>query len=251
MEEVAPKNSFINYSMCLRDAVETFTKGLINCLFDTNYYKENGSQTKQLFFEVLERLSIENKDCFWLDFQKSFIEIRRKLDLDALAVLNSDPAAKSLREVYLAYPGFYAIAVYRLSNQLLKQEINILPRMMSEFAHSATGTDIHPGAEIGDSFFIDHATGIVIGETTIIKNSVTIFQGVTLGGLQVNKNMASVKRHPTIENNVIIYANATILGGNVVIGENSVIGANVCITESTLKNSLVTVQLENKIFQRN
>ena len=237
--------------MCLRDAVETFTKGLINSLFDTNYYKENGSQTKQLFFEVLERLSIENKDCFWLDFQKSFIEIRRKLDLDALAALNSDPAAKSLREVYLAYPGFYAIAVYRLSNQLLKQEINILPRMMSEFAHSATGTDIHPGAEIGDSFFIDHATGIVIGETTIIKNSVTIFQGVTLGGLQVNKNMASVKRHPTIENNVIIYANATILGGNVVIGENSVIGANVCITESTLKNSLVTVQLENKIFQRN
>ena len=251
MEEVAHKNKFTNYSMCLRDAVETFTKELINCLFDTNYEQKNGVQTKQLFFKILERLSIENKDCFWLDFQKSFIEIRRKLDLDALAFLNSDPAAKSLREVYLAYPGFYAIAVYRLSNQLLKQEINILPRMMSEFAHSATGTDIHPGAEIGDSFFIDHATGIVIGETTIIKNSVTIFQGVTLGGLQVNKNMASVKRHPTIENNVIIYANATILGGNVVIGENSVIGANVCITESTLKNSLVTVQLENKIFQRN
>jgi serine O-acetyltransferase len=168
-----------------------------------------------------------------------------------LAFLNSDPAAKSLREVYLAYPGFYAIAVYRLSNQLLKQGITILPRMMSEFAHSATGTDIHPGAEIGDSFFIDHATGIVIGETTIIKNNVTIFQGVTLGGLQVKKNMASVKRHPTIENNVIIYANATILGGNVVIGKNSIIGANVCITESTLENSIVAVQSENKIFQRN
>ena len=251
MEEVAHKNKFINYSMCIRDAVETFTKELINCLFDTNYEQKNGVQTKQLFFKILERLSIENKECFWLDFQKSFIEIRRKLDLDALAFLNSDPAAKSLREVYLAYPGFYAIAVYRLSNQLLKQEINILPRMMSEFAHSATGTDIHPGAEIGDSFFIDHATGIVIGETTIIKNNVTIFQGVTLGGLQVKKNMASVKRHPTIENNVIIYANATILGGDVVIGKNSVIGANVCITESTLENSIVAVQLENKIFQRN
>lgn len=251
MEEVAHKNKFTNYSMCIRDAVETFTKELINCLFDTNYEQKNGVQTKQLFFKILERLSIENKDCFWLDFQKSFIEIRRKLDLDALAFLNSDPAAKSLREVYLAYPGFYAIAVYRLSNQLLKQEINILPRMMSEFAHSATGTDIHPGAEIGDSFFIDHATGIVIGETTIIKNNVTIFQGVTLGGLQVKKNMASVKRHPTIENNVIIYANATILGGDVVIGKNSVISANVCITESTLENSIVAVQLENKIFQRN
>jgi len=251
MEEVAHKNKFTNYSMCLRDAVETFTKELINCLFDNNYEQKNGVQTKQLFFKILERLSIENKECFWLDFQKSFIEIRRKLDLDALAFLNSDPAAKSLREVYLAYPGFYAIAVYRLSNQLLKQEINILPRMMSEFAHSATGTDIHPGAEIGDSFFIDHATGIVIGETTIIKNNVTIFQGVTLGGLQVKKNMASVKRHPTIENNVIIYANATILGGEVVIGKNSIIGANVCITESTLENSLVAVQSENKIFQRN
>ena len=251
MEEVAHINKFINYSMCIRDAVETFTKELINCLFDTNYEQKNGVQTKQLFFKILERLSIENKECFWLDFQKSFIEIRRKLDLDALAFLNSDPAAKSLREVYLAYPGFYAIAVYRLSNQLLKQEINILPRMMSEFAHSATGTDIHPGAEIGDSFFIDHATGIVIGETTIIKNNVTIFQGVTLGGLQVKKNMASVKRHPTIENNVIIYANATILGGNVVIGKNSIIGANVCITESTLENSIDAVQSENKIFQRN
>ena len=251
MEEVAHKNKFTNYSMCLRDAVETFTKELINCLFDTNYEEKNGVQTKQLFFKILERLSIENKECFWLDFQESFIEIRRKLDLDALAFLNSDPAAKSLREVYLAYPGFYAIAVYRLSNQLLKQGITILPRMMSEFAHSTTGTDIHPGAEIGDSFFIDHATGIVIGETTIIKNNVTIFQGVTLGGLQVKKNMASVKRHPTIENNVIIYANATILGGDVVIGKNSIIGANVCITESTLENSLVAVQSENKIFQRN
>ena len=251
MEEIAGKNRFKNYSMCLRDAVEIFTKELINCLFDEKYQQEKRSFTRNKFLIILERLSIENKECFWLDFEKSFTEIRRKLDLDALAALNSDPAAKSLREVYLAYPGFYAIAVYRLSNQLLKQEISILPRMMSEFAHSATGTDIHPGAEIGDSFFIDHATGIVIGETTIIKDNVTIFQGVTLGGIQVKKNLASVKRHPTIESNVIIYANATILGGNVVIGENSIIGANVCITESTQENSLVTVQLENKIFQRN
>ena len=128
----------------------------------------------------------------------------------------------SLDEAYLD--------VTDLANQLLQQEIPVLPRMMSEFAHSTTGTDIHPGAEIGDSFFIDHATGIVIGETTVIKNNVTIFQGVTLGGIQVKKNMAATKRHPTIENNVIIYANATILGGDVVIGENAVIGANVCVT---------------------
>ena len=237
--------------MCLRDAVETFTKELINCLFDEQYQQEKGEVTKNKFLRILERLSIENKDCFWLDFEKSFIEIRRKLDLDALFALNSDPAAKSLREIYLAYPGFYAIAVYRLSHQLLKQEIPVLPRMMSEFAHSTTGTDIHPGATIGESFFIDHATGIVIGETTIIKDNVTIFQGVTLGGIQVKKSLASTKRHPTIESNVVIYANATILGGDVVIGANSIIGANVCITESTLENSVVTVQSENKIFQRN
>ena len=236
--------------MCLRDAVAVFTKELINCLFDEKYQQEKGAATKAQFFRILERLSVENEDCFWLDFEKSFIEIRRKLDLDAIAALKSDPAAKSLREVYLAYPGFYAIAVHRLSNQLLKQEIAILPRMMSEFAHGVTGTDIHPGAEIGDSFFIDHATGIVIGETTVIKDHVTIFQGVTLGGIQVKKSMSSVKRHPTIESNVVIYANATILGGDVVIGAYSIIGANVCIMESTPVNSVVTVQSENKIFQR-
>jgi serine O-acetyltransferase len=250
MKKVAAKIKFENYSMCLRDAVSIFTKELINCLFDEKYQQEKGEATKNKFLTILERLSIENKDCYWLDFEKTFIEIRRKLDLDALATLNNDPAAKSLREVYLAYPGFYAIAVYRLSAQLLKQEIGILPRMMSEFAHGATGTDIHPGAQIGNSFFIDHATGIVIGETTIIKNNVTIFQGVTLGGIQVKKSLAFVKRHPTIESNVIIYANATILGGDVIIGENSIIGANVCIMESTLENSVVTVQSENKIFQR-
>jgi serine O-acetyltransferase len=250
MKKVSSEIALINYSMCLRDAVAVFTKELINCLFDEKYQQEKGVATKAQFFRILERLSVENEDCFWLDFEKSFIEIRRKLDLDAIAALKSDPAAKSLREVYLAYPGFYAIAVHRLSNQLLKQEIAILPRMMSEFAHGVTGTDIHPGAEIGDSFFIDHATGIVIGETTVIKDHVTIFQGVTLGGIQVKKSMSSVKRHPTIESNVVIYANATILGGDVVIGAHSIIGANVCIMESTPVNSVVTVQSENKIFQR-
>ncbi|GAB7257894.1 serine O-acetyltransferase EpsC [Polaribacter sp. OB-PA-B3] len=251
MNEVSINIKQQNYSMCLRDAVEVFTKELINCIFDSNYNSTYGEATKNKFLKILDRLSIENEVCFWVDFEKSFKEIRRKLDLDALAALNSDPAAKSLREIYLAYPGFYAIAVYRLSNQLLQQKIPVLPRMMSEFAHSITGTDIHPGAQIGDSFFIDHATGIVIGETTVIKNNVKIFQGVTLGGIQVKKSMASTKRHPTIESNVVIYANATILGGDVIIGENSVIGANVCITETVLENSVVTVQSENKIFQRN
>lgn len=241
---------FKNYNMCLRYAVEVFTKQLINDLFDENHLSENGSDTKRKFLLILERLSVEYGEDLWSNFQSSFVSIRKKLDLDAEAANRNDPAAKSLEEVYLAYPGFYAIAVYRLSHKLLQLEIPILPRMMSEFAHSTTGTDIHPGAEIGESFFIDHATGIVIGETTVIKNNVQIFQGVTLGGIQVKKSLAFTKRHPTIDDNVVIYANATILGGDVVIGANSVIGANVCVTESIPINSVVTVQKENNIFQK-
>lgn len=250
MKEVEEMVAFNNYRMCLKDAVGVFTKELINNLFDVNHLGDNGSKTKHKFLKILERLSLKNGENLWNDFENSFIDIRKKLDLDAIAAEKNDPAAKSLEEVYLAYPGFYAIAVHRLSHQLLQLGIPVFPRVMSEFAHSITGTDIHPGAKIGDSFFIDHATGIVIGETTIIKNNVQIFQGVTLGGIQVKKSLASIKRHPTIENNVIIYANATILGGDVVIGENSVIGANVCITESIPENSVVTVRSENKIVQK-
>ena len=250
MKEVEEIVAFKNYSMCLRDAVGVFTKELINNLFDVNHLSESGPKTKVKFLKILERLSVENGEDLWNNFEDSFVTIRKRLDLDAIAAEKSDPAAKSLEEVYLAYPGFYAIAVHRLSHQLLQLGIPVLPRVMSEFAHSVTGTDIHPGAEIGDSFFIDHATGIVIGETTIIKKNVQIFQGVTLGGIQVKKSLASTKRHPTIENNVIIYANATILGGDVVIGENSVIGANVCITESIPENSIVTVESANNIVQK-
>lgn len=250
MKEVVPKVAFKNYSMCLRDAVANFTKQLINNLFHVNHLSESGERTRLHFLKILERLNIENGEEIWSTYEHSFTEIRTKLDLDAQAAHKNDPASKSLEEIYLAYPGFYAIAVYRLSHQLLKLEVPILPRMMSEFAHGATGTDIHPGAEIGNSFFIDHATGIVIGETTIIKDEVQIFQGVTLGGIQVKKSLASTKRHPTIESGVVIYANATILGGDVVIGANSVIGANVCITESIVENSVVTVESENKIFQK-
>ena len=248
MREVAEKVVFRNYSMCLRDAVAIFTKQLINNLFDVNHLTESGVQTRAQFLQILERLSIKNGINLWDDFENSFVSIRQKLDLDAAATEKNDPAAKSLEEVYLAYPGFYAIAVHRLSHQLLKLGVAILPRMMSEFAHSITGADIHPGAEIGNSFFIDHATGIVIGETTIIRDHVQIFQGVTLGGIQVRKKLASTKRHPTIENGVIIYANATILGGDVLIGADSTIGANVCITESIQANSIVTLQSENNIF---
>lgn len=233
------------YNVRLKDVIEGFTKRLFYNLFD-EIDKETVS-LKETFLEISDNLSIENNEAIWETFRKQFPNIRKKLDLDALSFLKNDPASKCVEEVYLAYPGFYAISVYRLSHELFTLNVPIIPRMMSEYVHGITGIDIHPGATIGDAFFVDHGTGIVIGETSIIKNNVKIFQGVTLGGIQVKKNLESTKRHPTIEDNVTIYANATILGGDIVIGANSTIGANVWITQSVPENSLVTYQTEIKI----
>ncbi len=165
--------------------------------------------------------------------------IYEQLLADAEAIYRFDPAAGSIREVVNAYPGFFAIAVYRFAHSLIGLGVPILPRMMSEYAHSVTGIDIHPAANIGNSFFIDHGTGVVIGATTDIGDHVKIYQGVTLGALSVEKSQASTKRHPTIENNVIIYAGSTVLGGKTVVGHNSVIGGNVWLTESVQPFSVV------------
>lgn len=159
-------------------------------------------------------------------------KIRRMVSLDTIAAYNGDPAAKSGDEVIVSYPGLEAIIVYRLAHFLHLQGVPVIPRIMSEHVHGKTGIDIHPGATIGESFFIDHGTGVVIGETTIIGNNVKIYQGVTLGALSVKKSLQNKKRHPTIEDDVTIYANATILGGETVIGKGSVIGGNSWITES-------------------
>ncbi len=161
------------------------------------------------------------------------------LQLDVKAILNGDPAAKDETEVIQSYPGFFAIAVYRIAHLLWSLNVERIPRILTEYAHEKTGIDIHPGARIGVSFCIDHGTGIVIGETTEIGENVKIYQGVTLGALSVSKKLVGVKRHPTIEENVVIYAGATILGGTTVIGKNSVIGGNSWITESVSKNSTV------------
>lgn len=158
---------------------------------------------------------------------------------DAKAIFDADPAAKDLDQVLIAYPGFFAIAVYRFAHQLLEQDIPLLPRIFTEYAHSRTGIDIHPGAKIGKSFAIDHGTGIVIGETTVIGDKVKIFQGVTLGALSVQKVLAASKRHPTIGDNVVIYAGATILGGQTFIGHDSIIGGNVWLTQSVDPFSIV------------
>jgi serine O-acetyltransferase len=180
-------------------------------------------------------------------FFENVPEIYDSLLRDAEAIIQFDPAAESIEEVLVAYPGFYATAVYRISNYLWNHGVKILPRVFAEYAHGKTGIDIHPGATIGESFFIDHGTGIVIGETTIIGNNVKIYQGVTLGALSVNKSEAKSKRHPTIEDNVVIYSGATILGGDTVIGQDSVIGGNVWLTNSVLPRSIVYHKSETQV----
>lgn len=237
---------FNNYDLSLKDEVASFTKQLFYALFN-DACQEKANHLRTQFLKILNGLCVDKAEEIWTYYQLSFCEIRRTLDLDAQAFEASDPACKSLGEVYLAYPGFHAIAVHRLSHELYKINVPILPRMMSEYAHGLTGVDIHPGATIGESFFIDHATGVVIGETTIIENNVSIYQGVTLGGIQVKKELAEVKRHPTIESNVTIYANATILG-NITVGANTTIGANVCITTSIEPNSTVIYKSQNSIY---
>jgi serine O-acetyltransferase len=165
--------------------------------------------------------------------------IYEQLLKDAKAIVAFDPAAVSLQEVLATYPGFYATAVYRFAHQFYETGVPILPRFFSEYAHSKTGIDIHPGAQIGESFFIDHGTGIVIGQSAIIGNNVKLYQGVTLGALNTAKDLANKKRHPNIGNNVIIYAGSTILGGETSIGDNSIIGGNVWLTNSVAPNSIV------------
>lgn len=161
-------------------------------------------------------------------------KIHALLKTDAEAAYRGDPAAKGIAEIHLSYPGFRAIVIHRVAHFLYQQKLPLIPRMMSEIVHSETGIDIHPGATIGESFFIDHGTGVVIGETTLIGPRVKLYQGVTLGALSVHDRAsgASERRHPTIEEDVTIYAGATILGGHTTIGKGSVIGGNVWLTQS-------------------
>ena len=192
--------------------------------------------------------NIENSHCFKLAERTSIAlieeipELRRKIQLDTIAAYNGDPAAHSKEEVILSYPGLEAIVIHRIANFLYKNVIPIIPRIMSEHVHGKTGIDIHPGATIGESFFIDHGTGVVIGETCVIGKNVKIYQGVTLGALSVKKELQDKKRHPTIEDNVTIYAGATILGGDTVIGKGCIIGGNTWVTQSVEEGTVITQQ---------
>jgi serine O-acetyltransferase len=182
----------------------------------------------------------ELADGFFKKLEKVFDWVHQDVD----AMYEGDPAAKSKTEILRSYPGFYAISAYRIAHELHQLGIKLIPRMITEIAHSKTGIDIHPGAKIGQYFCIDHGTGVVIGETTVIGSHVKVYQGVTLGALSVDKADADVKRHPTIEDQVVIYAGATILGGNTVIGANSIIGGNVWLTKSVAANSKVYYQTQ-------
>lgn len=177
--------------------------------------------------------------------------IQEMLLKDIQAGFDGDPAAKSKEEIIFSYPGVFAIYVYRTAHELYKRNVPFIPRIMTEHAHGRTGIDINPGAEIGEYFFIDHGTGVVIGETTEIGNNVKIYQGVTLGALSTRsgQKLAGVKRHPTIGNNVTVYSNSTVLGGDTVIGENTIIGGNTFITESVPANTRVSAKSPELVFK--
>ncbi len=186
-------------------------------------------------------------------FMQRLPELRQVLATDVRAAYEGDPAARSYDEIIFSYPGLFAVTVYRIAHELFHQKVSLIPRIMSEYAHSLTGIDIHPGAHIGESFFIDHGTGVVIGETTEIGRNVRIYQGVTLGALSLPRDagerLRDQKRHPTIEDDVIIYSGATILGGSTVIGARSVIGGNVWITESVPPDTKVFLKRPELVFK--
>jgi serine O-acetyltransferase len=232
------------FGVQLKQSAQQFTDELLAVLFPhfcrETYYAADEIEAKLALLErdlkrmigpLLADSALSAEDVGYA-FSEALPDIHRRLLLDAEAINVGDPAAESLDEVILAYPGFVAIAIHRLAHALYRLLVPIFPRLLSEYAHQMTGIDIHPGATIGSSFAIDHGTGIVIGESSVIGSNVKIYQGVTLGALSVKKSLARSKRHPTIEDNVVIYAQAVILGGDTVIGHDSVVGGNVWLTES-------------------
>ena len=209
---------------------------------------------KQLFRQIALTLPEEQEDRaaeLAAEMVTRLPKIARMVQLDLEATFDGDPAAGSREEILFSYPGLFAILVYRVAHELYEMKIPILPRMMTEYAHSHTGIDIHPGAQIGDHFFIDHGTGIVVGETTIIGDRVKLYQGVTLGALSTRDGHHSQpgKRHPTVEDDVTIYSGATILGGHTTIGRGSVVGGNAFLTSSVQKDTRVVIHAPETVFK--
>ncbi|MFI3284446.1 MAG: serine O-acetyltransferase [Erysipelotrichaceae bacterium] len=224
---------------CTHQQLKQLIKLSQSWLFEDHFYHEYQDVEIRLLKHIQTILSYSIKDEEILlqtssQLLDEITELKQPLLLDAAAAFEGDPACTGIDEVIIAYPGWYTVFIHRLAHLFYLKYIPLIPRMLSEYAHSNTGIDIHPGARIGSHFFIDHGTGVVIGETVIIGNHVKIYQGVTLGALSTDGGQAlkNVKRHPTIEDHVTIYANATILGGTTIIGEHSIIGGNCFIYES-------------------
>jgi serine O-acetyltransferase len=215
--------------------------------------EEELENNQQRLFDLIECLGINlnkaklNKNKLIDHYWCSLKDTEKQLTQDAEFMAKEDPAAESIDEVILCYPGFQAIAIYRIAHILFQLELPLLPRVLTEYAHELTGIDIHPGAKIDSPFFIDHGTGIVIGETCEIGKNVKIFQGVTLGALSVERRLRKAKRHPTIKEGAVIYSNASILGGETIIGEKSIVGGNVWLTESVPDFSTVYHKSEIKL----
>jgi serine O-acetyltransferase len=233
-----------------------FTRQNISFHIGDRVYQVYRLLSEQIFLSVLHECHRTQKECGHcetlagdtaLEFLRRIPDIRRTLEGDVQASYEGDPAARSLDEIIFSYPGLAAITVYRIAHELWELKVPLLPRIMTEIAHSVTGIDIHPGARIGRSFFIDHGTGVVIGETSVLGDRIRIYQGVTLGALSFPKDAAGQlvrgrKRHPTIEDDVTLYAGATILGGETVVGRGSTIGGNVWLTHSVPPNSIVMIE---------
>jgi serine O-acetyltransferase len=230
---------------------EEFTTGILALLFphfasgdraELDDVRGEISSLEQQFMRLMvgQGMSRERALEICHQFMGELPKLQRALQEDAEATYQADPAAVSVDEVLLAYPGFVAITYYRIAHRLHRLGVELLPRLITELAHRQTGIDIHPGATIGHSLAIDHGTGIVIGETSVIGDRVRLYQGVTIGALSVRKEFASQKRHPTIGDDVVVYANASLLGGDTVIGPGSVIGGNVWLTHAVPAGSVVT-----------
>lgn len=232
----------------LRACAETFAHAVLALLFphftpapsDGQSLPEEIEHVRGCLLDALRPLVPDRADAVTTGLLAALPDIYDMLLDDAHALHAGDPAAESVDEVILAYPGFLAVAVYRVAHVLYAADVPLLPRLLTEYAHRETGIDLHPGARIGRAFAIDHGTGVVVGETTEIGERVRLFQGVTLGAVCVAKTLARTKRHPTLGDDVVVYANATILGGETVIGARSVIGGNVWLTRSVPPDSVVT-----------
>lgn len=251
VEQIAAARLAYPFPRQYRALVEACAKGVLALLFPhfmpevrsaVGDVEQDVAALRTQLAQALEGAGPEPAAVLVARFMERLPAVREMLVLDAQAIADGDPAAEELDEVILAYPGFLAIAHQRVAHEFYAMRVPILPRLLTEYAHTLTGIDIHPGAQIGASFSIDHGTGIVVGESAVIGDRVRIFQGVTLGALMVTKQLAGAKRHPTIGNDVVIYAGATILGGKTVVGDGCVIGGNTWITTSVPPKTVVTEQ---------